>query len=644
MAIIKNNNVGNVKFLRNGSLYGTHNDAYTALTDFNLTSEQDGTIILARYGSGNDVKTLAGLVYVNGENKSITIIDIEGASGDVNKLREEINAKLGEGVSSANTVTAQLTALSGNSSTDTSATTSVEGAKKYAYDLIGTLDGSITAETGYYVKSVSEVDGKISGTTEALPSVNDTAVAGEYVSQVTQTNGAIAVTRVALPSVNDTAVAKKFVVAVDETNGQIAVERGEISSSAGTMVLTDNDDGGVNFEVNIDNNTIIQDAGTKKLKVADAALVQYEGDTKTIAISPVQNGVRTVSSIITLSSITPSSTTVKEEYALKNASGETIGSTIKIYKDSSIVKIKYITDPADEHYQNLEYIYIDASGDTKTEYVDMSSLVLEAEFASGVTFSDGVAHGVVDSDSESFLTVGANGFKLAGVQGAIDSAVNALDATVNNNANSGHVAVEIVETDGKLVSVTVTEDDIASADDIEELSAKTVTEIASSNSSISATSAATADGTVKYDVVTDANKIKMSGFTAETSGFTAITEASTITEAVKAIETEIIANEQTVSTALNNLRTDIDTVSGDVEDIADDVETISGKVDTIDAKYVSGVSVNGNAVKVANHVAPISISAATSATTAETSNAIVVDTDAKGNITLGLNYIDCGTY
>jgi hypothetical protein len=62
MAII-NNNVGNVKFLRNGSLYGTHNEAYAALTGFNLTSEQDGTIILARYGSGNDVKTLAGLVY-----------------------------------------------------------------------------------------------------------------------------------------------------------------------------------------------------------------------------------------------------------------------------------------------------------------------------------------------------------------------------------------------------------------------------------------------------------------------------------------------------------------------------------------------------------------------------------------------------
>ena len=84
MAII-NNNVQNVKFLRNGLLYGTHDLAYEALTGFTLTTEQDGTAILARYGSGNDVKTLVGMVYAsaNGSYKSITIFDIEGASADV---------------------------------------------------------------------------------------------------------------------------------------------------------------------------------------------------------------------------------------------------------------------------------------------------------------------------------------------------------------------------------------------------------------------------------------------------------------------------------------------------------------------------------------------------------------------------------
>ena len=596
---LQGNNVQNVKFLRNQTPLASREDALAALEN-NKSLAIDGSALLARYtaveNNATVIKTLVGFVAVSGETKYLTVIDVEGASGDVDKLRREINAKLGDGITSANTATAQLAALSGNSSTDTSATTSVEGAKRYAEDLISELDGGVTAETGYYVKSVSEVDGKISGTTEALPSVNDTAVA------------------------------KKFVTEVDQTNGEISVSRGEITSSAETIVLTNGADGGVNFEVNIDNDTIVQDETTKALKVASAALTQYIGDGKTIEISAADaNNNKTVSTLLTLSSVTPSSTTVKEEYALQNASGETIGSTIKIYKDSSLVSIELVNeDPTQDPPkagQFLKYTYIDASGATQSVYVDVSALLVEAEFESGVTANAaGVVHGVVDPISETFLTVGANGFKLAGVQDAIDAAVADLDATVNNNANSGHVAVEIVETDGKLVSVTVTEDDIASADDIEALSGKTVTEISSSNASISATSAATADGTVGYDLVTDASKIQMSGFTADNSKvFSGISESDSIADAFEEADTVV-----------TGIRSDVDNVSGDVN--------------TIKEQYISGISVNGNAVTVAGHVAPISITAATSATTALTANAIVVDTDANGNITLGLNYIDCGTY
>ena len=70
-----NNNVQNVRFLRNGSLYATREEALTRLNGQNLAAEQDGSIILARYGSGNTVKTLVGFVYVNGEDKSLTIFD-----------------------------------------------------------------------------------------------------------------------------------------------------------------------------------------------------------------------------------------------------------------------------------------------------------------------------------------------------------------------------------------------------------------------------------------------------------------------------------------------------------------------------------------------------------------------------------------
>lgn len=783
------NNIQGVLFLRNGSLYTDRTEARQEIVA-NQGLVGDGEFILARYIDGNsEVQTLVGVKYHGTGGDYLTIIDMEGASADVEKLREEINAKLGGGVSSANTVTAQLTALSGNSSTDTSATTSVEGAKKYADDLIGTLDYADEAVTGSYVSKVDQADGVISVTREELPTVaaiseagkpiiavaedkgqiaasagtinaefvnvtGDTFTAttvqgaleelddkidnvvdgldytgvttgtGVYVTNVTEEDGKVSATTATLPTVDDTAVAKNFVIAVDETLGEISVERGSITSSAETIVLTDNADGGVNFEVNIDNDTIVQDETSKKLKVASAALTQYVGDGKTIEISAAdEHNNKTVSTLLTLSSVTPSSTTVKEEYALKNASGETIGSTIKIYKDSHIVSITYITDPSDEHYQNLEYVYIDADGETQTEYVDISALVLEAEFASGVTVTNHVAHGVVDPTSETFLTVGADGFKLAGVQDAIDAAYEALDAdesgstthiTVNvveedgvitavnveedniadaddlaqeildrqagddaldarlgagvtsantaaaqlaalsgtNESLSGetsvegakryadaklaevvadldatvsgestHVNVEVSEENGVITAVTVVEDKIADADDLAELSGKTITAITSTNGSISA-SISDAVGNKTADIETDASKIKMSGFTS-TDALSGITSSSSITEAFKEVDAVITEDERVTAAALNDLN-----------------EKVSG----LSENSLSGVSVNGHAVTVANNVAPIVIEGSTSAATPTSTEAIVVDTDDNGNVTLGLGYIDCGTY
>ncbi len=89
--------------------------------------------------------------------------------------------------------------------------------------------------------------------------------------------------------------------------------------------------------------------------------------------------------------------TIKERYELQDASGNTSGATIDLPKDSHIVSITYITEG--EHAQNLEYVYIDVCGATRTEYVDMSELVLETEFASGVGVTNHIAHGVVDPQS-----------------------------------------------------------------------------------------------------------------------------------------------------------------------------------------------------------------------------------------------------
>ena len=583
-----------------------------------------------------DDKLGSGVTSSNTVSDQFDEIDDKLGSGvttanSVTEQLEEINDKLGTGVTTANSVSDQLEALSGDPSTATSADTSVEGAKKYTDDKIATLDYA------------------------------------------------------------DTAVAKKFVTEVDETDGVISVSRGEITSTGKTITLTDGADGGVNFEVNIDGQTIVKDANGV-LSVANSALIEYVGDDRTINVSAADaNNKKTISTLLTLSAVTPSSTTVKEEYALVDASGTTKGETIKIYKDSSLVSIEYITDTGDTHYQNLKYVYVDNSGNTQTEYVDMSALVLEAEFASGVTFSNGVAHGVVDANSEKdsqstpvdFLTVGADGFKISGIKDEIDRKIAALDATGGTQTvdTGKHVAVEVVEADGKITAVTVTEDDIASATALAELSAKTVTELESSNSSITVSSAATAEGTVKYDVITDASKIQMSGFTAAESGFTAIAESSSVTEAFKAVETYVLDNEAVVSAALNDLETTkldnivVNGVTGTVNsniatvtiggaDVAltgyqkpasgtaivasDDVNTAIGK---LEAKLDDATAGGLNGVDAGSGITASALASNRQTITAKLSdpanlsgideNAIKFDSTAQG---MYIEYIDAGTY
>ena len=617
MAII-NNNVQNVKFLRNQTPFESREAARQALVD-NKGVAEDGTSLLARYTVSGEVKTIVGYVAVVGETHHLTIIDVEGSSSDVEELRQEINAKLGDGVSSANTVTAQLTALSGNTAS-TSAETSVEGAKRYADDLISTLD------------------------------YTDAAVAGEYVSQVTQADGKIAVTREALPTVADSASAKTFVTSVSENLGEISVSKGTITSTGETIVLTDNADGGVNFEVNIDGVSIVQDPTSKKLKVADTALTQYYGDEKTVhAETDSANNTKTFSTLLQISATTPSETNVKEQYNLVNASGETVGATIKIYKDSSLYNaylghvddtITSATDPTvvpGTGDTALCFIYLKTDGTYELVAVNVEEFIEENEFASGVTW-DNVAKkvkGVVDPTSEldsedvAFLTVGADGFKISGIKDEIDRQLDAvvedLDATVTGETANQHITISIEELDGKLVQsgLTITESNIANADDLAELSGKTVTALTSTNGSITA-QIDDAAGCKTYDIETDADKIKMSGFSSNDGALSGITTNDSISDAFEKVDAVITHNEEVTAAALTDL---------------DD------RLDVVEDEYISGVSVNGVAVTPANKVAPIAVSSSQSAATATNNEAIVVTTDnSTGAITLGIANIDCGYY
>ena len=211
-----------------------------------------------------------------------------------------------------------------------------------------------------------------------------------------------------------------------------------------------------------------------------------------------------------------------------------VGEPIKIYKDGNLKDAKLGTG---KDAQKLILTYTKSDGSDAEVKVDFAAIAFNTEFKNGLQVAEnGEVSVKIDATSEGFLTVGADGVKLAGVQEAINTAVaeknvsaqgdeyitatasgntvsvsadvqgltvtttsganstitgvekslvdgkevadkvaaftNAriseeiakLDATVGADAVAAdkHVAVQVVETDGKITAVNVNESDIAS--------------------------------------------------------------------------------------------------------------------------------------------------------------------------------------
>ena len=166
-------------------------------------------------------------------------------------------------------------------------------------------------------------------------------------------------------------------------------------------------------------------------------------------VSEVKDAIR--DNDVKITAATVSDTNVKEAWKLVNKDGTQLGSTINIYKDSSLKSVELSGDTSTTG-QWLVFTYILADGTESKVSVDVSKFLVQAEFKSGVTAtSDGIVKGVVDTTSESFLTVGANGFKLSGVQSAIDTAIQSLDSS--SAASSNYALTSITLTDGKISGI-----------------------------------------------------------------------------------------------------------------------------------------------------------------------------------------------
>lgn len=130
---------------------------------------------------------------------------------------------------------------------------------------------------------------------------------------------------------------------------------------------------------------------------------------------------------------------ISKKYILVGSDGTTeLGDAIEIEKDRFLQSATY-----DSGTHKITFSFNLADGSTSSTEVDLSDLVDVYTASKGVTKVGSDFQGVVDPNSESFLSVGTDGFKVAGVQDAINTAVSASETKLKTAVEK---AVELVAT------------------------------------------------------------------------------------------------------------------------------------------------------------------------------------------------------
>ena len=175
---------------------------------------------------------------------------------------------------------------------------------------------------------------------------------------------------------------------------------------------------------------------------------------------------------VKITAATVNEANVKEAWKLVNNEGTQLGSTIKIYKDSSLKSVALSGDTSTVG-QWLVFTYVLSDGSEDVVAVDVSKFLVQAEFQSGVTADNsGIVHGVVYGNSESVVTAytatgGANGnakvlgvnsggFYVNNIQTAINAKVNSAISLLDSSSattNAGYYMTGITITDGKVTAI-----------------------------------------------------------------------------------------------------------------------------------------------------------------------------------------------
>lgn len=268
----------------------------------------------------------------------------------------------------------------------------------------------------------------------------------------------------------DTAVNGQYVDSVSETDGIITVTRKPVTSTNKTITIgTAN---GLDVDVNIDDKTIVRDGETGKLSVASAALVQYVG-ADAIKVSEVQDGNKTISLAINTNDkvLTQSADGLLANINLtwdKTAGLKLIGKggteitvipAADFIKDGMLedveLKAASVEEPVGEATTGTFLVFtFNTDAGKKVINLDVTSLIDVYTAGNGLQLSGKQFSVKLDASNENtFLTLGADGLKLSGVQTAIDGAVSTAKTELQGKVDTIEASVGL-SADGKHITTS----------------------------------------------------------------------------------------------------------------------------------------------------------------------------------------------